>query len=401
MSTPGQGRHRDGLRWVHAIGVALAMLFVLGFVVRNHRLQWDFRTYLAAAQCALRGLDPYLLENLRAVSGRPIELPFIYLPAALVTFLPFAALPNADALWAWIGLKCAVSVGLVMIWKRVFLPEVPWLALMLAAVFGFNGALLWDLRSGNVALLEVALLWLGFATYVAHRRAWFGALVVAASIYKLLPIAFLALLLVPAKGRRWPLRLLVICLLAFASITVGPTLVPPASRWSGFSPHMASAFPAGDANPGFLALIWALASAAGVVEPWRLALSAWGVYALAVTALSVPWFLGVWRRRDAQDLVMGAALIYVLLSPRPMAYGYLLAIPPALHFTRSLPGGTTAALLVALVISAQGLARVANYPLQGLAAHHLPFLIVLTLWLAVAGGALRGPARNPENPVTP
>lgn len=373
------------------IGVALIIIFVAGFVAKNFRLQWDFRIYRAAAQCALSGLDPYLLENLRAVSGRPIELPFVYLPSALAFFLPFAVLPTAAALWAWIALKSATLVALVLLWRNRFLPAIEWLPLALVAVFGFNGALLWDLRSGNVALLEIGMLWLAFASYVHHQRAMFGIVVVVAAIFKIAPVAFLALLLVPVEGQRRRVGWLVGLLLAFAIVTIGPTLVPPVAGWSGFTTHAGRAFPAGEANPGALALAYALLSASVPGDAWRWALSAWGVYAIALVALSVPWFLRAWRGRDPLNWVMGASLFYVLLSPRPMAYGYLLAVPAALHFAHSIPGGRTGSLIVALTLSAQGLARVANHPPQGLFFHHLPFLIALGLWLAVAIGVLRGP----------
>jgi Glycosyltransferase family 87 len=391
MHAPGQGSRRDGLRGIYAIGVALILIFVAGFVAKNVRLQWDLRTYRAAAECAIQGLDPYLLENLRAISGRPIELPFVYLPVALVPFLPFAFLPALASLWTWIGLKCIAIVALVLVWRLRFLPSVAWLPLALATVFGFNGALLWDLRSGNVALFEVTLLWLGFASYARHGRAWFGVLVAAAAMFKVTPIAFLVLLLAPAEQQPARGRLLVGLLLGFAAIMVGSTLVPPASSWSGFSTHLAQTFAAGDANPGFLPFIWAVNRTLGDPMTWPGAVTLWSVYEAALVALSIPWMVRAYRSRDPRTWVMGASLLFILLSPRPMAYGYLIAIPAILHFTQSLPGGRTTTLVVALLLSAQGLARVANHPLQGVLFHHLPFLIALGVWLGVAAGALRGP----------
>ena len=154
--------------------------------------------------------------------------------------------------------------------------------------------------------------------------------------------------------------------------------------------HAPRAFPAGDANPGALGLIRDLRSTMGISLPWSPRIT-WAIYVVVVTALSVPWWRRTWRSRDARSIVLGASLLYALLSPRLMAYGYLIAIPAILHFTRSLPGGRTTTLVVALLLSAQGLARMANQPLQGLVFHHLPFLMVLGVWLGVVTGALRGP----------
>ena len=49
----GQGRPWQRLRWLQAIGVALIALNLAHWVARSVRLQWDFRTYRAAAQSAL------------------------------------------------------------------------------------------------------------------------------------------------------------------------------------------------------------------------------------------------------------------------------------------------------------------------------------------------------------
>lgn len=63
------------------------------------------------------------------------------------------------------------------------------LAIALTAVFGWNGAALWDLRAGNVAIVGATLLWGAFGTCAAGRRTAFAALVVAASCLKLAPSA--------------------------------------------------------------------------------------------------------------------------------------------------------------------------------------------------------------------
>src|SRR6185369_10389588 len=131
------------------VGVAFAAVYLATFVARNVRLQWDARTYLWAAHAALAGLDPYRLDHLARVAGhRPVSLPFVYPPVALLPFLGLSALPIETALAVWIGFKVALLAGLVVLWRRLD-PRVEWLPLAVVAVFRFNGAALWDLRAGN------------------------------------------------------------------------------------------------------------------------------------------------------------------------------------------------------------------------------------------------------------
>jgi hypothetical protein len=267
------------------------------------------------------------------------------------------------------------------------------LAIVLVAVFGFNAAALWDLRSGNVALVETGLLWLAFAAFVRGQRSVFGVLVVVAAVFKLIPIAFLALLLVPAPPERPRPARLVALLLGFAALIVGPTLVGPTADWRGFAGNVPAAIPQGDANPGALAL------ALEIVQPlpgdpsdaWRIAIAIWVAYVVALVAISLPWLRRTWRNPDPLTWVMAATSLFVLLSPRPMAYGYVLAIPAALHFAGHWAKGRVMGLLVALILSAQGLARVAGYPPSGTLSYHAPFLLALLLWLAEA---LRRPSSD-------
>ena len=142
------------VRKVLDVSLALAAFAVLvRAAVRAVHLQWDFRVYLAAARAARRGMDPYVIENLRAVTERPVTLPFLYPPAALAPFLALSSLPEPIALALWAALKVVLVVFLVVLWKRVFLPGAPWSQLAWVAVLGANAAALWDVRSGNVGLV--------------------------------------------------------------------------------------------------------------------------------------------------------------------------------------------------------------------------------------------------------
>ncbi len=364
--------------------MGLIGFYLVLFVVRNAPLQGDLRTYLVAARAALTGHNPYDAARLHALAGREI-LPFVYPPVALLPFILLVPLPAQAAAVVWIGLKAALLAGLVWAWWRWWTPRGGLLPLALLAVFGWNGSALWDLRAGNVALVEAGLLWAAFGCFAAGRRTAFALLVVAAACFKLAPAAFLLLLLVPA-GRTGPSPWRLIGALAALAALVGlPLAVGPAARGEGFLRHLPSADLLGEPNPSGLGLATVVARAFGLAEPLaaRVAAVAWAGFAATVLALSVPLLRRAWRARDPRRWVMAAAFLYVLLSPRPMAYGFVLLAPAALVLAPAPFDRPVGRLVVALALAAQGLVRASNHGSDSLLFVYAPFLLTACFWLLV------------------
>ena len=76
---------------------------------RSWGLQWDFKTYLLAARAAAQGLNPYDIESLGAIGGRPAPFPWLYPPITLLPFQALAHLPLPAALATWAALKIAAT----------------------------------------------------------------------------------------------------------------------------------------------------------------------------------------------------------------------------------------------------------------------------------------------------
>ncbi len=372
--------------WLQGLALVLIGLYLVAFYAGNVHLQWDLATYLAAARTALAGANPYDPVQVAAVAGHPIAFPFVYPPIALLPFLALAVLPAPAVLW--LALKLALIAGLVLLWRFAFLPRTGWLPLAAIALFGWNGAALWDLRAGNVATLETALLWSAFACFATERRTAFAALVVAAACFKLLPAAFLLLLLVPVGLRGAEPRRLGFALVLLGLLVLGAYATGPARTWGGFLARVPAATIAGEANPGALSAFATAATLAGrhAVEAARLAWIGYAVYALALLAASAPHLARIWRTRRAADWVMSAAFLYVLLSPRPMAYGFMLLAPAPLYFRPRPFDGAAGPLLLVLVLCAQGFMRIARVPAQSYVAVYSPLLLTLALWLLIVSG---------------
>lgn len=370
------------LRIANSAGVALVAAEVLRIAVRGVRLEWDFKVYLEAARAAARGLDPYRIESLIEVARRPVALPFLYPPVALLPFLALAQLPAPVALALWMALKVLLLAYLVILWKRVFVPGASWSTITLVSVFASNAAALWDLRSGNLALIEAALIWSGLACYVAGRRGAFATLVVLAALFKLAPAAFLLLLLVPTRGRPPRPRLFALALTVLAALVFVPLRVGPAAHWSGFLGGLGGDFPVGEANPSLLALLVSLLRSPGAAAIPPLALGLWVAGVALLLALSARGLRALWREEDPCAWVIAAVALDLLLSPRPMAYGFVLGGGALVALIRQVAPGSalTRAGLVAITV-AQGVLWAFRQPWTGTIAAHAPFFVLLALWL--------------------
>lgn len=370
-------------RALHGAAFALLALYAAVFFAGNAGLQWDLRAFLAAARTALTGANPYDLAQVSAVAGRTMPLPFLYPPVALLPFMALSVLPAAAAVW--LAFKMLLLAALIVLWRLRFVPGVPALAIALVAVFGWNASALWDLRAGNVATLEAALLWAAFASLAAGRRAWFAALVVTAACFKLQPAVFLLLLLAPPGGTRAEPGRFAWALAALAALVAGPLLVGPAAAWDGFLRHVPAADIAGATNPGIPSALAALAAAAGrpASEAIRIAWAGHAVFAVLLLALSARWLRRAWRSPDPRPALMGAVFLYTLLAPRPMAYGYVLLAPAPLALAPRPFDGPAGRWLLVVVLCAQGFMRVAQMPPGGWLATYAPALLTLALWLLV------------------
>lgn len=374
--------------WLEIAGIAALLVAAAVFVSRSLGRDSDFQVFHAAATAALRGLDPYDLGNLSTSAGRPLELPFLYPSATLVLFAPFAMLPLPIAEFVWLVLQLGFAAALLVRWRRDFVPRIRFPLFLLVAVFGFNAALLWDLRVRNVALLEQLLLWNAFAAFVADRPARFALLVALAACFKLLPIVFLALLFVPTprpagEPRRAPRSALALSGLAMFGAIVGlPVLIGPA--WAReFVTRFPAERPYGEINPSALGLIDQL------LAPWSMtregsivAIALWGIYAIAILVASRERMAGLARSGDRREWVIAAAILFTLVSPRMMIYSYLLMVPAALWLIPRVFTRTSARLVAWSAILFQGLLQLLPGAIDWGWLGYVPYFATLGLWTA-------------------
>lgn len=318
---------------------------------------WDFATYYYAAQALRAGQDPYSLEALTALGVEAVELPFRYPPIALAVFLPFTTFPLHVAAALWLGIKVLLLGVTLHLWRMEFLSGVSLRKLIPITLLGFNLAVLWDLRTGNVALVEAGLFWSAFAWYRRSKTWITGYLIAIGSVFKLLGAALLALLLMrrgPGGRRGTVVLACLVVLLATVSVPAGLASQWRAALFGGIDER-----PTGDINPSALGVADWIASAfelPGSVAPY-VGICMYLMFALAVIVLSAGPLLRVQANGTATEHVVAAVLLWLLLSPRLMVYTYVMAIVPFLYIVETRLVSHAARCCAMALVTIQGIIR--------------------------------------------
>jgi hypothetical protein len=335
---PKSKQQRSGLvaKLVRVSLMILVVATAAAYVVAGARNPWDFETYFYAATAYRVGLNPYSLDALSRVAHKSIELPFLYPPITLAVFIPLSLLPSGIAAATWLALKSLLLVFLLWVWRREFLPSSGSLALVAVTLLGFNLAVLWDLRIGNVALVETVLLWLAFLTYLRHRDVLTAYLVAMASVFKILPILLLGLL---AMSRRPPRARL--ALIAFGLATLLALVAFPmdlSAEWvRALGRSSGDSRPVGEINPSALGLSdWLVSTLElpATAAP-SLALGLYLLYCAAVLVGSLGALLRAHASRSRVEQVVLVVLIWLVILPRVMVYSFSMAVVPVLYVIES------------------------------------------------------------------
>jgi len=184
-----------GSRILWSAGVVVLVFALLAAILVASALPagYDFHAYWLAGRNLLTGAPLY--PDATTTLGLPDE--FRYLPIVAILFVPFAVLPYAIALPAWIALQVAIAaaVGVTLIRPLPFSWR-PWAA----AGYVFFLGLVLEVTLGNVNLISLAL---ALAAWRFRDRAIPAGFLLAAAVgLKFLPITLL--LFYVASGRWRP-----------------------------------------------------------------------------------------------------------------------------------------------------------------------------------------------------
>ena len=324
---PPAARALDGLALLAlAAGIAL---FVADIWRAPYHRQWDFHTYYHAPAALAAGLDPYDEAGISQVSNKRWTPAYLYPPLTLHLFAPLRALDYPAAARLWLALKLGLAAVMAWQWRRLFAPRAPAIAFAVFACLAGGAAIAWDLKAGNVSVIEQFLLWTAFACLLQDRPRAFCALLLAASVFKLAFLAFLPLLLFFDQRRKWA------CLGATAAAMAAYLLANHLAHPALFAAYVREAAAMNDLgsryNSGLLALVRDVATmAGGGTGPGPpVAYAAIVLLTLALVARR----LGPARAAPAVDrrwAICLACALYAALMPRLKSYSCIILVLPAL-----------------------------------------------------------------------
>ena len=359
--------------------------FLFHHVAANaDKFQPDFRVYYDAVASWQQGLNPYEPSALAGTGSATGPRRYVYPPLSLALFAPVTLLEFDHAYQLFLGLKFMLVVVLLILWWRILeLGHDP--VFPIFCLLAFNGTIYLDVVSGNVSLVEQALLWAAFACFVRGRLVPFCVLVVAASVFKITPLVFLLLLVTTEHRRRY--ACLLGSLVGFLAIQTPAFVVAP-SFLPAYVRNLRQLDETGIVNPSTAALLESVSRLVGdtvgypIGPPLRWALLV-GM-AAAVLVVSRRSYLALRGRpplERAWQTVFLACFTYALLLPRFKDYSFILLIAPAYSVILSAPPGATRfALSVLAALSARHVMLPGLTHVVGLVWDYYPLGLAYAFW---------------------
>ncbi len=344
------------------IVLVLLSLYSLFLLLRiaagvDKRYQWDFKTHYCAAQVAEGGLNFYDQPYLRHFCSPDVQQYYSYTPQSIWFFRFFSLFDYPTAYLLFFLLKVFALAGLLVLWKKIFLEKEGDLGFFVFALLAFNNALYVDLLAGNVSLFEQLALWLAFFFFLRRRLFLFGLCLVIIANFKVVPLAFLILLLFLEDKKKY------LHFFGWLGAFAGLQAVSYA-----FSPFLYKEFlrvffsmlreTSGILNPS--TFVWLQNLLRNYYPkimgtPPHPAL----VYSIfALLAVAIIWLTGRavfrLRRRESPDaakiMVFLSCAAYALLMPRFKDYSYVLLLVPAYFALKKTVGGLGRVFFFALMI---------------------------------------------------
>ncbi|MFC4004206.1 glycosyltransferase 87 family protein [Prauserella oleivorans] len=307
-----------------AVLALVAGALVLGVVawLAGWRVGADSAVYRAGALTFLRGDELYTHARLAALP-EGVALPFTYPPAAVLVFLPLAALP-AGLVWAAVTAASVLAlVVAVRVSARSVRPGIGWLPVVALALLALGLEPVWKtLFLGQVNLLLMAAVLVDVLVVCARGSRWGGVLVGIAAAVKLTPLIFVPHLLF--TGRRKEALRATVTFVALQAVMFVPAPRDAARYWA-----TAASDPEriGSVHWIFNQSLHGMVSRAADGAPWAL----WVAVALgAVLAAPAGWLVvRLHRRGESLAAVLVTAFYALLLSPVSWSHHWVWAVPLA------------------------------------------------------------------------
>ena len=386
------------------LGAALAAL-IAGVAIRvdTVKTQWDLKVYMECSRALASGGDPYTTYPL--FNGDHFQC--LYPPLIIDLYRPFNFISTqfhgdeGERLWA--VLKVLSMVLMLWLWRERILRPGNDLRRLVFAGIAYGSPFWSDFRAGNAGSFEHVVIWAAFAAFIAEKDLLFAVLIAAAAQPKLLPMAFLPLLI--AKSRPNLRSFAIGGVLASAAFSLNERVHPGLLKEFFLQlgdPRQPWHYERGPNNCAFVGLVQhALETGlhnTALEMTWhdRLLAMHWAkrvsaVWSIAVAAVTAWSLNNLWRGPGAEKdkrraSVMLYAAAYAMMAPRLKDYSFLLLIPPTLTALESdAPLALRAFILIfALLDSTKALAEKAGLGVWALFAGYFKLYAAILVWVALA-----------------
>ena len=385
-----ENRRNNFIRAVALTGLIVAVAFLVDTV----KTQWDLKIYMECSRTLASGADPYATQPV--FNGDHFQC--LYPPMIMDLYRPFnfitARLGEGVGERFWAILKVLSMVLILLLWRDYILKPGNNLRRVLFAAVAYGSPFWSDFRAGNAGSFEHLILWGALAAFIAERDYLFAALVAAAAQPKLLPLAFLPLVLVKPRPN---VKAFVFGGALAAGVFGLNELLHPGLLREFFAqlgdPRQPWHYERGPNNCAFVGLVQHVLETAwhdrALAMAWAMRVNAvWTAIIASATAWS---FWTIWRgvgmeREKRRRLVMLYAVSYAMVAPRLKDYSFLLLIPPTLAALESdaPPALRLAILVCALLDSTKAAAEKAGMGVWSLFAGYFKLYAVMLVWYVLA-----------------
>ncbi len=363
--------------------LAYFITLILHVSAHDDQYLWDFRTHREAGRLLASGSNPYDADIL-SPQARTTFL-YTYPPVTLFFYRLFAIPDYRTAFHIFLIGKLVLLIGLVYFWQREFLKESGDTLFYIFCLLAFNSAIFLDMIAGNINLVQQALLWLGFSFYIKARYTLFCLFILIAASFKMTPIFFLILMLLPDDKNKF--KYFFGAGAAFLVYLLGQFLIVP-DLFTGFIKNaLIVVGEKGEVVPSTNKLIAAvvemMAGIAGSPPPQALASAFFLTAAAGVVFFSykacVRLRLADTDTRSMMEVFM-VCLVYALIHPRFKDYGYILLLVPSYYMIKNTAYTKLAPFLFILFIMSNRLMLPIADSVYDIIWTYYPLIVAYWVW---------------------
>jgi hypothetical protein len=294
--------------------------------------QWDYKVYFYGVKTYETGLNPYDAETAAALGG-PKELAFRYSPLALIILQPVLLFSVEHGAKIFLILKAICFFAMLFIlFKYIFRAYDDRAVLLVGFSFLFGYVLSIDLKAGNITVFEVFLITVGMLSLLKERSEFFYTAILLASIFKILHMALLIIPLTLNIDRMKEFKKMGMAVLILLIPNVFFALFHPELYSSFFNNSLMRNEP--PSNFGSLVLINEL------IVPHLTGTVVWHrqvdltIYFFWVAGNLLIAYLAVRHveiRKNKFAMMCFFLVLYLVITPRLISYGFMLAVVPAVY----------------------------------------------------------------------